>query len=240
MRKVNFLIAGVQKGGTTALYKMLRQHPDIFLPDQKEVHFFDNEGIDWSLPNYNIYHEFFSNAENHQIMGEATPIYMFWKNSLKRIHAYNPNMKLIVSLRNPAERAYSHWKMEVSRDIETLAFLDAIWTEQDRLVDEASWRQFSYVKRGFYGEQLSRAISLFPKDNILVLQQEDLLKNAVAVTDKICDFLGVEQMSFDNEFVRPIQNLDTFDPLLDSDRNYLNDIYKADQKRLNSLNLQLD
>ena len=126
MRKLDFLIAGTQKGGTTALHNYLKQNPDVFLSEKKELHFFDNETIDWQNPPYEKYHDAFKTASSRQKIGEATPIYTFWPDALARISKYNKDIKLIICLRNPTERAYSHWRMETSRQEEDLPFNLAI------------------------------------------------------------------------------------------------------------------
>jgi hypothetical protein len=101
-----FLIAGVQKGGTTALFDYLRDHPQLNLAPEKEVHFFDDEAQDWSAPDYDAFHARFAPAGPGRISGEATPIYTYWPDSLERIRAYNPEMKLILLFRDPIARAW--------------------------------------------------------------------------------------------------------------------------------------
>ncbi|MCR5877530.1 sulfotransferase domain-containing protein [Phenylobacterium sp. J367] len=113
--RVDFIIAGVQKGGTTALFDYLSDEPRIALPRVKEVHFFDDEGQDWAQPDYGAYHAHWDAPPDGRPRGEATPIYVYWPNSLERIAAYNPAMKLIVLLRDPVQRAWSHWRMEYAR-----------------------------------------------------------------------------------------------------------------------------
>ncbi len=193
--KVNFLIAGVQKGGTSALHHFLSQHPSIILPKQKEIHFFDNEKIDWAAPPYEHYHSHFPSIRDEVIIGEATPIYTYWRPALARIHRYNPNMKLIVILRDPVARAYSHWRMETIRQAETLSFSQAIREGRKRVREKAETlgchRVYSYVERGFYLEQVLRLHATFPKENLLFLATADLRKNHTAVLDRICRFLGV-------------------------------------------------
>lgn len=158
MRAV-FLIAGVQKGSTTALHHMLRQHSSVFLSERKELHFFDNESHDWRSPTYDAYDAHFANAPDGAVCGEATPIYTYWGPALSRIHAYNPSMKFIVSLRDPAERAYSHWRMETLRGAETVSFSEAIRGGRQRVIDQAEiaghHRVYSYVERGFYAPQIT-------------------------------------------------------------------------------------
>src|SRR4051812_28315114 len=115
---VSFLVAGVQKGGTTALFDYLSELPELELPAVKEAHFFDDEqNVDWVAPDYARYHALFSNPG--RTWGEATPIYIYWPNALERIRAYNPAMKLILLFRDPIARAWSQWKMEYARGNET-------------------------------------------------------------------------------------------------------------------------
>src|SRR5215213_9890075 len=94
---VSFLIAGVQKAGTTALFDYLGDYADVALSTVKEVHFFDDEAQDWASPDYRAYHALFDDPAGRPC-GEATPIYCYWPASLERIAAYNPAMKLILVL----------------------------------------------------------------------------------------------------------------------------------------------
>lgn len=130
LMKIDFVISGTQKGGTSALDAYLREHPEICMADKKEVHYFDNEDFYcYEQLGYLNYHSFFSPNESHKILGEATPIYMYWYDAPKHIWQYNSNMKLIAILRNPIERAYSHWNMERSRGADKLSFWDALISE---------------------------------------------------------------------------------------------------------------
>ena len=112
--RVDFAIAGVQKAGTTALFDYLSDEPELSLSHVKETHFFDDDERDWARPDYAPYHALFD-APDGRLRGEATPIYLYWPKVLERICAYNPAMKLIVVLRDPVERAWSHWRMEFAR-----------------------------------------------------------------------------------------------------------------------------
>ena|SRR5450755_1220153 len=114
--KVAFLIAGTQKGGTTALASYLQEHPAICMSTVKEVHFFDTEEFFASGDvDYTRYHARFNPTARKRLLGEATPIYMYWEAAAHRIQRYNPTMKLILLLRNPVTRAYSHWNHEHAR-----------------------------------------------------------------------------------------------------------------------------
>ncbi|NCU31833.1 MAG: sulfotransferase, partial [Candidatus Moranbacteria bacterium] len=127
MKKVDFLIGGVQKGGTTSLSAELSAHPDILFSKKKEIHYFDlhyKKSESW-------YHKHFAFMPN-KINGECSPFYMYWRPCYKRIHTYNPNIKWIFLLRNPIERAFSAYTMSKNRNRESLTFSEAIRTEHIR------------------------------------------------------------------------------------------------------------
>ena len=193
-RKVDFLIAGVQKGGTTALHDYLRALPGVGFARMKEAHFFDDETLDWAAPNYSAYHALFPKGAT--LLGEATPIYCYWPDSLERIRAYNPAMKLVLLFRDPVARAFSHWKMEYARGLEREPFAWCIRDGRERVAtgDPAApghHRVFSYVERGFYGTQLQRILGLFPHEQVLALRSEDLRDRPERVVPAVCDFLGL-------------------------------------------------
>ena len=196
-RRVDFLICGTQKGGTTALDSYLREHPAICMANRKEVHFFDQaSSFHTDGGHYSSYHAHFSPQPWHRRIGEATPIYMYWREAPQRIHAYNPAMRLIVLLRNPIDRAYSHWNMERSRQAETLSFADAIRCEEERCREALPYqhRVFSYLDRGFYLEQLQRLWHCFPRSNILILPSEQLRRQPLATLHQVCDFLAINRL----------------------------------------------
>lgn len=198
-RSVAFLIAGVQKGGTTALFDYLVEHPALDLPEIKEAHFFDDErGIDWAAPDYGRYHALFTRPAP-AVRGEATPIYLYWPNCLERIAAYNPQMKLILLFRDPVERAWSHWRMEYGRGAETHPFAWCIREGRDRVRSDPATpgfhREYSYVERGFYGAQLERLYRIFPRDQTLLLSSGDLATRPDVTLARVTDFLGIPRFS---------------------------------------------
>lgn len=195
-RLVNLLICGTQKGGTTALDAYLREHPAIGMAKKKEVHFFDNETIFRKRrPSYSKYHSAFRIQPSHRYMGEATPIYMYWHSAPQRIWEYNPNIKLIVVLRNPIYRAYSHWNMARSIGAERLPFYEALANERQRCREALPYqhRYFSYIDRGFYLEQLRRLWFYFSKDNVFVLKSDDLKNQPYHSLQEICEFLQIDK-----------------------------------------------
>ena len=198
-QQVEFLICGTQKGGTTALHGYLQRHPQLYLPNQKELHYFDDEALSWENPDYDIYHQHFAKAKSEQqLWGEATPIYMYWNSSPARIWQYNPQIKLIAVLRNPITRAFSHWNMERQRNADSLGLLEAITTETDRCRSALplQHRVYSYVDRGFYSQQLRRLWSFFPRKQLLVLRQEELQLQPELTLAKVYQHLGVANLPF--------------------------------------------
>jgi hypothetical protein len=193
--RVSFVIGGVQKGGTSALASFLRQHPQICMPaETKEVHFFDREEEFKGKPGYRRYHSFFRPTKGQTVMGEATPIYMYWNPAPTRIWTYNAEMKWIVLLRDPVERAFSAWNMETARGRESLSFAQAVQTETDRCREALplQHRIYSYADRGFYAPQLRRLFNIFGREQCLVLLNEDLRRHHGKTMRHVFEFLGVD------------------------------------------------
>jgi hypothetical protein len=194
-RVVNFFIVGVQKGGTSALDAYLGSSQHVQMANVKETHFFDNDNIDWSRPDYRpLLNRFSWTATAPACRGEATPIYSYWPNALERLQRHNPRARLIVCLRQPAYRAHSHWRMERQRGWEPLSFEQAISDIGRRRVRESEdryYRLFSYVERGFYSRQISRIQRLFPPDQLLFLRTDELWHDPMRVMYRVHAFLGV-------------------------------------------------
>jgi hypothetical protein len=235
-RKVDFIIAGAQKGGTTALDAYLRTHPEIGMADIKEVHFFDEEKYFLKTqPPYSIYHRHFSHAAARKIWGEATPIYMYWLKAPQRIHQYNPRMKLLMVLRNPIERAYSHWNMERDRSADNFSFWAAIQNEKERCREALplQHRVYSYVDRGFYTEQLERIWKFFPRTQTLVLKNESLRNHPLQTMNEICDFLGVER--FEKVEHKEAHSRQYLAPMGAPEKKLLKRIFKPEIRKLEQL-----
>lgn len=235
---VNFVIAGVQKAGTTALFDYLADEPGVAPSRVKETHFFDDETQDWSRPDYGVYHGHFDLPDG-RLRGEATPIYSYWPNALERVRAYNPAMRIILILRDPVARAWSHWRMEYARGVEREPFSWCIRLGRQRLFDAEPWghhREYSYVERGFYAEQVERLFALFPREQVLILRAEDLRADPGAVLERTRRFLGLPQGP------APIAReahvgaeMDYPSELTAEDEDLLRRIYARDQARLRTL-----
>ena len=201
-RQLSFLICGAQKSGTTALYNYLSGHPSLFLPTTKELHIFDNENKDWSneyieMIDRDIHHHF-KDAPSENLCGEATPVSLFWQYSAERIWRYNPAMKLIAILRNPITRAYSQWNMEVQRGRDAQPFNTSLENEEKRGRNELPLqpRVYSYLNRGFYSVQLRRLWHFFPRQQVLILRQEQLQREPEQTLEQVCQHLGIDRLAF--------------------------------------------
>ena len=235
VRKVDFLIMGTQKGGTTALASFLSEHPQIGMASRKEVHFFDNDKLFSDSPvDYEVYHQYFADVigdDQFKVIGEATPIYMYWKNSPQRIAQYNPKIKLIFILRNPIDRAYSHWMMNRRQGLESLSFTEAIRVESQRSNIPEICRFYSYVDRGYYSRQIKKIRKLFATEQMLFLKNEDLKFKHDETINRICDFLEVKRIKLHQSFIKSYK----YQPINKLDQQYLSRIYQEELNELESL-----
>jgi hypothetical protein len=231
---VDFIVIGVQKAGTTALFDYLADEP-VALSDVKEVHFFDDDARDWANPDYDAYHAHFP-APDGRPCGEATPAYAYWPNALERIAAYNPAAKLILLLRDPALRAWSHWRMEHARGVETHPFSWCIRQGRQRLFDAEPWgfhKELSYVERSFYADHVEHVLALFPAGQLLVEQAERLQSDPTAVLRKVRAFLGLP--AGPDVEPRSVHVGAEAGDLSPTDAAFLREIYAPDQRRLAAL-----
>jgi hypothetical protein len=177
----DFIGIGAIKSGTTWLHACLAEHPDIFTPPTKELEFFTLRyelGDAW-------YRGLFADAGD-RLAGESTPAYLHDRRCAERIHAANPGAKLIVCLRNPADRAFSHFMMK-NRESRSPA------TEKIRRFD-ATIRESGndYVACGLYAEQLRPYLERFGRANMIVILYDDIAADPTSVIARVYDFLGVD------------------------------------------------
>lgn len=246
----DFIIVGGQRCGTTSLYNNLIQHPSIAPAFQKEVHFFDihfRKGVNWyraHFPSY-LYKSYIENTRRQPLLtGEASPYYMFHPYALKRISEFLPEVKLIALLRNPVERAYSHYQYQVRKGRESLLFEEAIDAEKDRMAHEVRkmrenedyvsfvHRHFSYLSRGKYADQLEVLMHLFPRNQILILNAEDFNRDAAGTLNQVTAFLGLPSWKHEKVVRR---NNATYSDLRQEVRKELAQFFEPHNKRLYQL-----
>ncbi len=202
-RQPNFVIIGAPKSGTTSLFYYLKQHPDIFLPVRKELHYFS---YDLLVKNANgpgdantlkslcatreKYLEHYVQTGNQKAVGEASPSYLYYSEVAERIHSELDAPKIIAILRNPVEKAFSQYFHLVRDQREHLDFLDALAAENERR--EAGWSDFwRYAESSLYTERLKHYLSLFGQGKIKVLLFDDLVSNPDKVMRDLFRFLEV-------------------------------------------------
>src|SRR5438445_6058497 len=193
IERLDFILAGAQKSGTTALHYFLSKHPDITMGDQQEMHFFDNDAAFVSHVDYEQLHKHYPLLAPSTIAGDCTPSYMYYEPAAERIWKYNPKIKLLIILRNPIDRAFAHWNMQRFRRREPLDFLEAVKEENKRAneVEPLQSRRYSYVDRGFYAEQLERVFKFFPREQTKVIKFDEFRDKKPETSDSISPFLNV-------------------------------------------------
>jgi hypothetical protein len=195
----DFVIIGAQKAGTSSLFEYLVQHPNVQGSFIKEVQFFTRRH--WL--GERGYRAFFGkNPPNGTLCGEATPYYLFSGDAPQRASAMIPQAKLIILLREPVSRAYSHYKHNCRRGDENRPFEDAIAADL-KIVretkgigrangeEEHSYRHHSYIRRGLYVEQIERWLKFYPREDIFIGKAEDFFSDASGVTAQVVEFLGL-------------------------------------------------
>jgi len=207
----DFLIIGFVKCGTTSMYEYLIKHPDVHRPSGKEIDYFDrffSRGIKWYKVKFplNIKKLFVKkfNKKNF-VTGEATPRYVEHPHALKRIKNILPNAKFIVLMRNPIDRAFSHYNMNMTSELEYLTFEDALKHEKKRIHGRYekmqrvegyySWDYdiFGYLEHGIYVKYLKRWMDVFPREQFLILQTEEFKKNTSDVYNNALQFLNLPE-----------------------------------------------
>ena len=209
----NLILLGAQRAGTTSLYAHMGMHPGICLSRTKEVHYFDNyqdQGLDWYRSNFptKSWVERRSRNLGYDIaIGEGSPYYLFHPTVPERVHEVLPDTRLVVLLRDPIERALSHFRHERRNGSETVSDFETAWeleTERlsgaeerlssgDTVYDEAHNR-FSYTARGDYAPQLERWLAKFDHSQLHIIRSEDLFEKPREVMSDFFDFLELPQV----------------------------------------------
>jgi len=196
IERLDFILAGAQKAGTTALHYFLAKHPHITMGDQQEMHFFDNDQLFVSQVDYEELHKHYPPLGPSTLAGDCTPSYIYHEPAAERIWKYNPKIKLLILLRNPVDRAFAHWNMQRFRGREPLDFFDAVREEKNRIAGAppSEARRFAYVDRGFYGQQLARLFRFFARDQVKAVKFEEFSGEQRETLTSIFSFLGLEPL----------------------------------------------
>jgi len=195
MTMPNFLIIGAMKSGTTALYYYLEQHPQIFMSPVKEPNFFcvgGKEGSDSrSVTRLEDYQHLFKDVSGEKAVGEASHCYLYEPEAVARIQQHVPDAKLIAILRNPVDRAYSHFLHRVRDGTEPLTdFAQALREEETGAFQKRRFQD--YIGRGRYYEQLKRYFDAFDRRRLRVYLYEELSDAPIDTLRDTFRFLGVD------------------------------------------------
>lgn len=224
LSKPNLFIVGTAKAGTTSLYSYLEKHPDVFMSPIKEPHYFSkdircknftqqecmNACFDIKkylakdklekkhiafVDNLEDYFQLFREAKNEKIIGEISTGYLYSKIAAQEIFKVNPDAKILIVLRDPVQRVYSHWKMNIASGRESVktSIVDAINNDYHSK-DKGYCKSHLYIELGQYFEQIKRYTELFPKENIQILYFEDLTKATDSFMDKVYTFLDINSL----------------------------------------------
>jgi hypothetical protein len=187
----SFLVVGTMKGGTSALVRGVKQHPDVWTPGAKEMHFFDEhfaKGLDW-------YEAQFAEATPGAVVGEATPGYMYGEEVVDRMTTTLPDARYVAILRDPVDRAYSHYWHNVRRGRESLTFDEALAAESASLDGSDPTRppvHFAYLDRSRYLDQLRAIEDRAGRTRMLVLDNDDLRHRRAETLRAVWSFIGVD------------------------------------------------
>lgn len=207
----DFIIIGAQKAGTTTLYLSLMDRPGVMKPDRRELHFFSQgykKGLNWYRARFPAsFLRFYDTQIRHTpfLTGESSPSYMLDARAPARVRKHLPQVKIIVLLREPVARAYSHYRMVSRWGKEDLSFAAAVAAEEKRIGAERDRRvadpdsssplssdflMYSYLHRGLYADLLEPWLQVFPREQILILQSEELWKDN-GLYARVLAFLGL-------------------------------------------------
>lgn len=204
----NFYIVGTPKSGTTSLYHYLKEHPEVFMSPQKEPNFFSHEDITKQKLYYPVknidsienYKALFDNVSKETVIGEASVSYLFYEKTPGKIKYITPDSKLIIILRNPIDRAFSHFLMDHRLGLinYNISFEDIVYKKSNHPMINLYYQQF--IELGFYYAQIKRYCDTFGLEKIKIFLTEDLKTNLENVLKEVCRFLNIDDsFNFDIE-----------------------------------------
>lgn len=195
-RTLTAAIVGAQRCGTTSLAQLLDTHPDICVARGKETHWFDDAQVQRDGVSAARWGERFSHHTGQSVLLDATPSYLYLPGCIEALHRHNPDLRVIAVLRDPAERARSHYALERERGVETGRYWQALQFEARRLSADRNplapgspARVSSFRDRGRYSRQIGRLLEWFP--NALVLRFDELVNDSHTTAQRVAEHLGV-------------------------------------------------
>lgn len=196
----NYVLIGCQKGGTTSALVHFKQNPGVFMAG-RELHYFDRD----EKYKKNNYEKNFKT--NRKMVGEKTPSYCYIPKAINRLHKYNPNMKLILFIREPVSRAFSEYNMwkyaggrsKNKRIPKNTTFWETIERDLNVKIDNIKSNGYYALPRGYYMDQIEMILSKFPRKNLHITISEEMYANPLKEYNKIFEFLGVRTLN-ENEF----------------------------------------
>ncbi len=243
----DFYILGGQKCGTTSMFVYLSKHPGILSPSSKDIRFFDkyfSKGVNWYKINFPLkLTKFFTRKKHSKILtGEGTERYLDHPFAPQRIKEITPDAKFIILLRNPISRSFSQYSRVKGNNRENLSFKEAFLNESKRTKDDFkkiyenplyyadSYFTYSYFERGLYVDKIKRWMEVFPKEQFLIIQSEEFLRNTSKTYNDVLEFLGLPNWE-PKEFVlykkRPYK-----EKISSNLRNELVDYFKPHNQKL--------
>ncbi|RWQ71092.1 sulfotransferase family protein [Bacillus cereus] len=208
----NFFIVGSAKSGTTSMYYYLKDHPDIFFSTPKEPSYFSNKFLNYPysaedkrsqffmsylINNEKEYLKLFESSNCKKAIGEATPNYLYYNESAIEIKKKVPDAKIIILLRNPVERAFSSYMMNVRDLDETESFEEALRLEEYRIKQNYHYAWF-YKKTGLYYKQVKKFLDTFGKDKVKIVLFDDICRDKKGTLKDVCEFLEVDASYYDD------------------------------------------
>lgn len=259
--KPEFIILGAQKAATTSLHNYLVQHPDFIKPLGKEIRYFSNDenykkGERWYLSHFPS-----SFKSKKEISFDATPEYLYQPWGADRIFKFNPRIKLIAVLRNPVDRAYSAWNMyrhffEENNNFKSIfdkpyregfennikkefylsdkfpSFQEVVENEIEKIKADAPFIEPSILRRGIYASQLKRYFELFPKEQILILDFQDVNKEPKKTLNQILAFIGLQPSDWNYLESAPGNKREYSKPMSSEMRIFLNNFFEPHNREL--------
>lgn len=254
-QKVNSFIVGAQKGGTSSLYGYLQKSPQVSCSHKKEIGFFSQENI-YELGTTWYEGQFTMPAVKPEILLDATPEYLYYPSVAERINNYNSGAKIIILLRNPVTRAYSHYNMfrqlhslskyeksklfqrfsdsgtaepmiKLLKGVKFPEFMDLLY--QEKKIDTV---EPSFIRRGLYYFQVKRYLELFSKEQILILDSLKLMEDKLKTLKDTCFFLGIST-DFVNRYDLENEHVSIYNKELTPDeKKFLNEVYQEPNEKL--------